>query len=119
MAPSPAALNTINTHLLSCIRKATCEDQMTTVTISLPESLREFIEHQVKTKGYGNVSEYFRLLLREAQERESDKRLETLLLESLDDDRPDVKISPEFWEIAKKRLVERVERKTRSLGRKL
>ena len=58
---------------------------MTTVTISLPESLREFIATQVKTKGYGNVSEYFRGLLREAQEREADKRLETLLLESLDD----------------------------------
>jgi len=58
---------------------------MTTVTISLPESLREFIEVQVRTKGYGNVSEYFRGLLREAQERESDRKLEALLLESLHD----------------------------------
>ena len=37
------------------IREAT----MTTVTISLPESLREFVDRQVKTAGYGNVSEYF------------------------------------------------------------
>ena len=91
---------------------------MTTVTISLPESLRDFIEAQVKTKGYGNVSEYFRSLLREAQEREADKRLETLLLESLDDPRPDIKITPEFWADVKKRFVGRVERKRRSSAKK-
>ena len=91
---------------------------MTTVTISLPESLRDFIAVQVKTKGYGNVSEYFRGLLREAQEREADKRLETLLLESLDDPRSDTKITPEFWEGVKKRFVDRVERKRRSSARK-
>ena len=33
---------------------------MTTVTISLPESLKAFIDRQLATKGYGNVSEYFR-----------------------------------------------------------
>jgi antitoxin ParD1/3/4 len=91
---------------------------MTTVTISLPESLRDFIAAQVKTKGYGNVSEYFRGLLREAQEREADKRLETLLLESLDDPRSDINITPEFWEGVKKRFVDRVERKRRSSARK-
>jgi antitoxin ParD1/3/4 len=91
---------------------------MTTVTISLPESLRDFIEVQVKTKGYGNVSEYFRGLLREAQEREADKRLETLLLESLDDPRPDITITSEFWDGVKKRLVDRVERKRRSSAKK-
>ena len=40
---------------------------MTTVTISLPESLKEFVEHQLADNGFGNVSEYFRSLLREAQ----------------------------------------------------
>ena len=32
---------------------------MTTVTISLPDSLKAFVDTQVSTKGYGNVSEYF------------------------------------------------------------
>ena len=91
---------------------------MTTVTISLPESLRDFIAVQVKTKGYGNVSEYVRGLLREAQEREADKRLETLLLESLDDQRSDINITPEFWEGVKKRFVDRVEGKRRSSAKK-
>jgi antitoxin ParD1/3/4 len=56
---------------------------MSTVTISLPESLKTFVEDQVARKGYGNVSEYFRTLLREAQAREADAKLEALLLEGL------------------------------------
>jgi antitoxin ParD1/3/4 len=56
---------------------------MTTVTISLPESLKQFVDAQVASKGYGDISEYFRSLLREAQEREADARLEALLLEGL------------------------------------
>lgn len=56
---------------------------MTTVTISLPESLKTFIEEQTATKGYGNVSEYFRTLLRDAQAKEEDAKLEALLLEGL------------------------------------
>jgi len=88
---------------------------MTTVTISLPESLKEFVEGQVRTKGYGNVSEYFRGLLREAQEREADQHLEKLLLEALDDPRPDIEITPEYW--AQKRysiLARLAERKRKS-----
>ena len=54
---------------------------MTTVTISLPESLKSFIDEQIATKGYGNVSEYFRTLLREAQAKEEDAKLEALLIE--------------------------------------
>jgi antitoxin ParD1/3/4 len=56
---------------------------MTTVTISLPDSLKTFVESQIATKGYGNVSEYFRSLLREAQAKEQEARLEALLLEGL------------------------------------
>ena len=56
---------------------------MTTVTISLPDSLKAFIDGQVASKGYGNVSEYFRTLLREAQAKEEQARLEVLLLEGL------------------------------------
>jgi len=56
---------------------------MTTVTISLPDSLRAFVDTQLATKGYGNVSEYFRSLLRDAQAKEEDARLEALLLEGL------------------------------------
>lgn len=70
---------------------------MTTVTISLPESLKSFIDEQLSTKGYGNVSEYFRSLLREAQEREQDARLEALLLEGLASGGKDLPLGKAFW----------------------
>jgi antitoxin ParD1/3/4 len=70
---------------------------MTTVTISLPESLKTFIEEQIATKGYGNVSEYFRMLLREAQAKEEDARLERLLIEGLTSGGEDIPLSGEFW----------------------
>jgi len=69
---------------------------MTTVTISLPESLKAFVDRQMATKGYGNVSEYFRSLLRDAQQAEEDTRLETLLLEGLAGGK-DIPLTPEFW----------------------
>jgi antitoxin ParD1/3/4 len=69
---------------------------MTTLTISLPESLKEFIEHEVQTKGYGNVSEYVRGLLRDAQAKEADARLEALLIDGLTKGE-DIPLSPDFW----------------------
>jgi antitoxin ParD1/3/4 len=69
---------------------------MTTVTISLPESLKEFIDRQLATKGYGNVSEYFRSLLRDAQQVEADASLEALLLEGLASGE-DVPLTRAFW----------------------
>jgi antitoxin ParD1/3/4 len=69
---------------------------MTTLTISLPASLKEFIEREVRTKGYGNVSEYVRVLLRDAQSKEADARLEALLIEGLTAGE-DIPLTPEFW----------------------
>ena len=85
---------------------------MTTVTISLPDSLKDFIEQEVQTKGYGNVSEYLRGLLREAQRKEEDERLEALLLEGLTsgDEAP---LNQEFWRELKKEAAQIVARKKR------
>jgi antitoxin ParD1/3/4 len=69
---------------------------MTTLTISLPDSLKDFIEQEVQSKGYGNVSEYVRGLLREAQNKEADARLEALLIEGLTKSKA-IPVSPEFW----------------------
>jgi len=69
---------------------------MTTVTISIPESLKSFVDKQIKRKGFGNVSEYFRTLIRSAQEQDADTRLETLLIEGLDSGQ-DVELNRDFW----------------------
>jgi antitoxin ParD1/3/4 len=51
---------------------------MTTMNISLPEKLKEFVDQQVSTAGYGTSSEYVRELIRRDQER---LRLRSLLLD--------------------------------------
>lgn len=56
---------------------------MATMNISLPDSMKSFVETEVKEGGYNTTSEYFRALVREAQERKAKARLEALLLEGL------------------------------------
>lgn len=51
---------------------------MTTMNISLPETLKEFVDQQVSTAGYGTSSEYVRELIRRDQDR---IRLRNLLLD--------------------------------------
>jgi antitoxin ParD1/3/4 len=51
---------------------------MTTMNISLPDSLRRFIDKQVAEGGYGSTSEYVRELIRRDQDR---RRLREALLE--------------------------------------
>jgi antitoxin ParD1/3/4 len=51
---------------------------MTTMNISLPDILKEFVDQQVTTAGYGTSSEYVRELIRRDQDR---LQLRNLLLE--------------------------------------
>jgi antitoxin ParD1/3/4 len=44
---------------------------MSTMNISLPDSLKAFVEEQVAAKGYGTSSEYVRELIRRDQDRQS------------------------------------------------
>lgn len=51
---------------------------MSTMNISLPDSLKSFVDEQVAQGGYGTSSEYVRELIRKDQDR---VRLRALLLE--------------------------------------
>ena len=42
---------------------------MSTMNISLPESLKAFVDEQVGSRGFGTSSEYVRELIRKDQER--------------------------------------------------
>lgn len=55
----------------------------TTMNISLPDSMRVFVEETLADDGYGSASEYVRDLIRADQKRRNEKRLETLLIERL------------------------------------
>jgi antitoxin ParD1/3/4 len=43
---------------------------MSTMNISLPESLKSFVDEQVSQRGYGTSSEYVRELIRKDQDRQ-------------------------------------------------
>lgn len=43
---------------------------MTTMNISLPESLKEFVDEQVAARGFGTSSEYVRQLIRRDLDRQ-------------------------------------------------
>jgi antitoxin ParD1/3/4 len=42
---------------------------MSTMNISLPDSLKDFVDEQVNQRGYGTSSEYVRELIRKDQDR--------------------------------------------------
>jgi antitoxin ParD1/3/4 len=52
--------------------------RMTTMNISLPDTLKTFVDEQVTGRGYGTSSEYVRELIRKDQDRQ---QLRKLLLE--------------------------------------
>lgn len=51
---------------------------MTTMNVSLPDSLKEFVDQRVASAGYGTASEYVRELIRRDRDR---LQLRGLLLE--------------------------------------
>jgi antitoxin ParD1/3/4 len=53
---------------------------MATIQISLPESMKLFIEKQSRAEGFGTVSEYIWSVIRELQRLAAQNGLEELLL---------------------------------------
>jgi antitoxin ParD1/3/4 len=76
------------------------------VNISIPDSLRRFAERRTEEQSYETISDYFRELILKDQLRESEGRLETLLLEGLNSGDP-VDATPEYIGAKLQRLVER------------
>jgi antitoxin ParD1/3/4 len=68
---------------------------MTSMNISLPDELKEYVEGQSKM-GYSTPSEYVRELIREDRKRHAREKLEALLLEGLESGEPGV-ADEKFW----------------------
>ena len=56
---------------------------MTTLNISLPDSMRTFIDEQIAQGGYSTASEYIRDLIRQAQKQAAQEKLDSMLIEGL------------------------------------
>jgi len=84
---------------------------MTSMNVSLPQELKEYVEEQTKA-GYSTPSEYVRELIRGDQKRRAKERLDMLLLEGLDSGEP-LPASPAFWDELKREALAKLGKKTK------
>jgi len=56
---------------------------MTTINISLPDQMKEFVDEEMGDGRYRDPSDYFNALLQEQLKRKAEQKLEALLQESL------------------------------------
>jgi len=78
--------------------------------ISLPDPLKEFVDHQIAEGRYSTVSEYIRDLIRDDEKRKAEERLEALLLEGLESEESEL-TRQDFDEIRKEALAQLKRRK--------
>ena len=67
---------------------------MTSMNVSLPEELKEYVEAQTK-RGYSTPSEYVRELIRQDQKRRAKDKLGAFLREGLSGD--PIPVNAKFW----------------------
>lgn len=87
----------------------TANEHMTSMNVSLPQSLREFAETRSRS-GYSSASEYIRELIRNDQKRVEQERLDSMLLAGLESGHV-AEVSPEYFARKKAELSERAPRK--------
>jgi antitoxin ParD1/3/4 len=86
---------------------------MQTMNISLPEPLKEFVDHQIAEGRYSSASEYIRELIRRDEKRKAEERLEALLLEGLEGKESEL-TRRDFADIRKEALARLKRRKKQS-----
>jgi antitoxin ParD1/3/4 len=79
---------------------------MTSLNISLPKALKEYVETQVAAGAYSTPSEFLRELIREDRKRRAQEKLESALMEGLNSG-PPVEITAESWRQKRSALRER------------
>ena len=66
------------------------------MSMSLPDSLKEYVKERVDEERYSTPSDYVRSLIREDQKQHDDNSLEQLLLEGLRSG-PGIGMNPREW----------------------
>ena len=84
--PAPTSLAKLAKHVYS--------GAMTTMNVSLPDNLKDFVDEQVEADGYASSSEYIRMLIRRERDQ---KRMRDLLLEGAASPQGEP-VTPEYFE---------------------
>ncbi len=79
---------------------------MESMNISLPESLKTFVDQQIESGHYSSVSEYVRELIREDEKRKTQVKLEGLLMDGLTG--PAREMTAKHWDALKKTIDEKL-----------
>jgi antitoxin ParD1/3/4 len=80
---------------------------MTSINISLPDSMRAYIVQQIASGGYSSASEYFCELVRQDQKRKAKEQIEAMLLEGLNSGTA-TEISVQDWHDIRQAVRERI-----------
>ena len=86
---------------------------METLNVSLPGSLKKYVQERVSTGGYGNTSEYVRDLIRGEQKQRAKAELEALIMEGINSG-PSSEVNEEFWEGLRARVTQRSKQRKKS-----
>jgi antitoxin ParD1/3/4 len=92
-------------------------DMRATMNISLPATLKEWVDQQIDRGGFGTASEYIRHLLREERQRQARREVEAKLAEAEASGAP-VPVTATTWKQSEERVKERLKasRKGRADG---
>jgi len=80
---------------------------MKALNISLPESMRDFVEEQIRRGAYGTASEYIRSLIRADQRNQAQNELESLLLAGLESGDAET-MTQDDWDAIRRQLHRRL-----------
>ncbi len=83
----------------------------TSLNISLPKELRDFVVREVARGGYGSTSEYVREVLRETIARRAQEELERKLLEGLAS--PSIEMTRAEWKKLRAEVHSRIRERRR------
>jgi len=78
----------------------------TSMNISLPESLKEYVRQRVVEGSYANPSDYVRALIRADKEHQAQAKLEQRLLEGVESGEP-IEVDEEYWKKKRAQLLGR------------
>ena len=84
---------------------------MTTLNLSLPNPMKDFVQRQVTQGGYSSSSEYVRALLRQEQQRLAQTALEAKLIEGVASG-PSTEMTPADWGRLRRNLTRRHKRRS-------
>jgi antitoxin ParD1/3/4 len=84
----------------------------TSMNVSLPETLKDYVQERVAEGTFSNPSDYVRALIREDRKRRAEERLDELLMEGINSG-PAEPMTAEDWADMRANLEEHIARRQR------